>query len=88
MAAHEDHTQLVVPELLFDAGIVRRRHCGARQFEHDRVGLVPEQLPAAYRVDRGIVRDSKEPRRGVVRHAGEWPGLKRTQHGVLHALFS
>ncbi len=86
MAAHHDHPQLVVAELLVEIGIGRRDFRRARQVVDDGVGLVAEGPDPANDVDRAVVGDAEQPPGGIVRYALIRPGLQGAQHRLLHAL--
>ncbi len=49
--------------------------------------LLAADAVAPHGIDRGVVRDAKEPGRGVFRHSLMRPGLPGAEHGFLHGLF-
>src|SRR5260370_16193419 len=46
MAAHDDHSQLVVAKLLFEGRVVGWDYRGSRQLGYDRFRFVAQKLPA------------------------------------------
>jgi len=69
MAAHENHPQLVVAQLLVERGVVARTFRGLRERRDDLVGLVAEDAVAADGVDRRVVRHAEQPAGRVVGRA-------------------
>ena len=86
MTAHDDHAQLVVPQLFFRVRFGRGACGRSRQLRDDRVSFVAESLVAADRVDGDVVRDAEEPPGGIVRRALVRPRLERADHRLLHRL--
>ena len=86
MAAHEDHAQFVVAKLLVEVGIGGDAGCRALKLGDSLLLLGGCEPAAADTIDRGIMRNAKEPGSGIFRDALVGPDLKRLQHGLLDGL--
>ena len=85
MAAHEDHSQLIVSKLAV-IRVGEGLRCGPRQLGDDRIGFGCERSVASHGVDRNVVCHAEEPAGRIAGRAFVRPRLQRPHQGFLHRL--